>query len=183
MGCPVAALSGQLSAMTALTNLSLAGNKNVLGAGQNPVALAPLADLQQLQCLDLSWCGLMAVPELLAPAALTQLRLAGNSSLGRAAGGQDLSALAPLAARHQLQCLDLSWCGLMAVPGQLSALTAQTQLDLEGNINLAGGWQHLRPLVCLRNLDLTGLLLPGGVPPELSELPTLTCLKLLKLCR
>ena len=73
--------------------------------------------------------------------------------------------------------LNLGSCRLAGVPEALSALTTLTSLDLSENEELAGGWQHLRPLRQLSALSLRGCRL-AGVPAELSALTLLSSLDL-----
>ena len=167
--CHLRRLPAALVQLTALTRLHLSSGLFNYG---NLWELAPLSALRQLQHLNLSWCGLAGVPQQLAALTqLTQLSLEGNRLMGVAARGQNPSALAPLAALQQLQHINLSYCGLASLPEQLSALAALTCLDLAGNSNLAGGWQHLRPLTRLRQLGLWRVPLPDGVPPGVAALP------------
>ncbi|KAL4853197.1 LRR receptor-like serine/threonine-protein kinase GSO1 [Chlorella vulgaris] len=156
-------------------------------------ATAPLAALQRVGTMSLCSCSLTAVPEeLSALTALTWLDLSDNRQL--VGGWQHLAPLIRLrrlelfgcrsaAERQQalglpaLTYLGLSYNGLVALPQQVSALTALVSLDLAGNSELDGGWQHLQPLTQLRDLDLFGCNL-AAVPEQLTALAALTELDL-----
>ncbi|KAL4434157.1 hypothetical protein ABPG75_000598 [Micractinium tetrahymenae] len=106
--------------------------------------------LTQLQQLELSLCHVEDIG-MLAPltAAPTLLSLHG----GRDQAGCSISAgwehLRPL---RLLANLDLAACRRppLALPEDLSTLTALTRLDVRRNPGLTGGWQHLAPLTRLR---------------------------------
>jgi hypothetical protein len=66
----------------------------------------------------------------------------------RAGGWQHLLPLA------KLQDLNLSWCNLIAVPGQLAVLMALDRLDLSGSYWLANGWQICQIFQLLPPFDL-----------------------------
>ena len=84
---------------------------------------------------------------------------------------QSIRCFLPALARHSVivVALDLKGCSLAGVPEDLSALTSLSSLDLNENYDLAGGWQHLRPLRQLSALDFRGCSL-SEVPHELSHL-------------
>ncbi|EFN50796.1 hypothetical protein CHLNCDRAFT_141839 [Chlorella variabilis] len=124
---------------------------------------AGLSTLTALTHLDLSTLKLPPQEHAILPQHLQRLSLLQHLSLYRVATSDDV----------MLQHLELSFCDLAAVPEQLSALTALTRLNLSDNDTMVGGWQHLRPLTRLRELDLLGVPLPDGVPPEVAALPAL----------
>ena len=136
---------------------------------QHPAAAAVswhnLCRLTALQELSLSRCRIQQLPSLLPQlTALTRLSIESHDCL---------ALLALLPDLRQLECLELCCCDLAAVPEELSAVTSLTRLDLSENDAMAGGWQHLRPLTRLRELNLSSVPLPNGVPPEVSALPEL----------
>lgn len=134
--CDTAHLPASLQQLTQLTRLDLARCGNV------PAVSPHLAALRLLQALNLTQCGLTAVPAAVsALTALTSLYLGHN----RLAGGFD--HLRPLT-RLQLLCMHAN--GLEEVPAAVAALTALTALTLG---HPPGGWQHLRPLAQLSSLD------------------------------
>ncbi|KAL4855184.1 Leucine-rich repeat and death domain-containing protein 1 [Chlorella vulgaris] len=199
--CTLAAVPKWLSALTALTRLNLSGNRLESG-WQNLLPLLQLQDLNMGSCslkavprqlsaltalarLNLShsaqhdWLELQplmqlcdsptALPEhLSALTALTCLEQIDNSL------SRDWQRLLPLI---QLQDLNLSKCRLMAVPEQVTALTALTRLDLSCNTHLSGGWQHLLPLRQLQDLHLSSCGLTA-VPEQVSALTALNSLDL-----
>jgi hypothetical protein len=157
-----------LSALTALTSLSIQGNEPLADGWQH------LRPLQQLLEVSVRSCWLAEVPEGLSSLTrLTFLSLADNPDIE--GGWQHLQPLQRLAVLH------LSWTGLAELPAALFSLTALTALFLAGNKDLEGSsdsWQHLRPLAkTLRELNMCDCDV-GVVPLELSSLTALTSLDL-----
>lgn len=114
---------------------------------------APLAHLQRLTRLDLTRCGLSALPaQLSSLPALAALSLAQNKSLG----GGSAAAFAPVGALTALRTLDCSDCGLGYLPHQLSACTALTALCISDNWAMgsaaAGGVMVPNPTALLARL-------------------------------
>ncbi len=200
--CQLAAIPAALSCCTQLASLSLDGSR--LAAGWQH--LQPLAQLQhlvlsgtdhlpaslgqltQLQHLVLS--GTAHLPASLGqltqlqhlvlrgaadlPASLGQLTQLTHLELERCSNVPAVSH--QLSALHRLQSLQLSECGLAEVPAAVSGLTALTALCLQHN-RLAGGFDHLRPLVQLRQLHLQANDL-DEVPAAISALTALQHLSL-----
>lgn len=136
-------------------------------------ALRPLAQLQGLTRLKVSNCGLLALPhELGALGALQVLKWSGVGTLGE--GGQ--AAFEPLRSATSVTRLELSWCGLAAVPEQLAALHELAALKLSWNEGLgADGGAGLAPLRQLSGLTRLKLSCCGlaAVPSELSAMSEL----------
>ena len=163
-------VAAALPALPALTYLRCTGMYPQPAAAA--VSWHNLCGLTALQELSVGYCRIQQLPSPLPQLnALTSLIIASQDCL---------ALLALLPALRQLERLDFSWCELPAVPEQLSALTALTWLSLLGSRNLAGGWQHLRPLTRLRELNLLCVPLPDGVPPEVAALPALERLRTLR---
>ena len=165
-GCSCRELPG-LSALTALTSLSIQGNEPLADGWQH------LRPLQQLLEVSVRSCWLAEVPEALSSLTrLTFLSLADNPDIE--GGWQHLQPLQRLAVLH------LSWTGLLELPEALSSLTALTAIFLAGNKDMDGSsdsWQHLRPLAkTLRELNMCDCV--AVVPLELSCLTALTSLDL-----
>lgn len=139
---------GGLSALAPLTCLGLLdlfGCQRITEEG-----LTALADLP-LRSLDVGRCGIGSLGPV---AALQGLRTLGLSYC-RGLGDRHLAALAPLAA--SLTSLDVFECtGLTDEAGaELAALTGLRELHLAiGDTLTDEGVQHLRPLTCLRVLNL-----------------------------
>jgi Leucine-rich repeat (LRR) protein len=150
-----------LQPLTRLCQLSLR-QIDLACSGQQ---LLSLQSLTALQALEVDTCQPLFLPaELLAQ--LTRLDLRNSVAC----------ANAPWAALQHLEDLALCSCSLLAVPQQLSALTALT-LDLSDNRELAGGWQHLLPLTKLLLFSVYNCSLTA-VPEQVSALTALARLDL-----
>lgn len=160
--CSLQGVPQQVSALTALTRLNVNGNGALQGGWQH------MSPLTQLQDLDLGWLYLPLLPgEVFQLTALTRLDLT-------QARGDRFDSRPHLLLLTQLRDLSLEFCSLDEVPEQVSALTALTCLSLSGNLELAGGWQHLLPLIQLRHLFLQDVLPRGRTAPrQLAALPFL----------
>ena len=123
----VAAVSPELTRLTCLTQLDLAGNLKYEDGLD--VALPTT-----LHILDISHNSRTVVPAALAR--LTGLRVLYTDANPLAGGWQHLAGM------KQLEELSLNNCGLTAVPEVLSQLTALTSIDVSDN-PIASGWQHL----------------------------------------
>ena len=188
--CGFGEVPAELSALSCLHTLALEDIYGLVGLQR----LAPLAP--SLRELRIAGCGLGEVPAVVSGlTALTCLDLGHNWHDGEMPGApapQFMSGgwqhLRPLSG--SLQALDLSQNGLREVPSVLSGLTGLTSLSLWGNDDPAGvgaldtdavwvisGWQHLRPLSRLRELDLRDCNLREA-PLELSGLTALTHVRL-----
>lgn len=174
--CQLAAIPAALSSCTQLASLNLDGSR--LAAGWQH--LQPLAQLQHLvlsgtdhlpaslgQLTQLQHLVLSGAADL--PASLGQLTQLTHLELERCSNVPAVSH--QLSALHRLQSLQLSECGLAEVPAAVSGLTALTALCLQHN-QLAGGFDHLRPLVQLRQLQLQANDL-DEVPAAISALTAL----------
>lgn len=136
------------------------------------VALEPLAHLRCLSRLDLRRCALLAVPPQLAAASdtLASLDLGTNWRLGH--GGE--AALSILRTLTALLVLDLSRCGLEAVPAEVAGLGSLRELLLCNNEGMRQGEQRtfepLSALTGLTRLDMRCCNLVQRVPAELGAL-------------
>jgi Leucine-rich repeat (LRR) protein len=170
-----------------------------LAPKQQPVCGRVVASLQHLTLLthlDLRSCGLEMVPSALcALCSLQRLRLCDNPGLGAWGADADSSvhvpecdagspAFRPLQHLTALTRLGMGGCGLVRLPGELSALSSLAHLELPGNQQLGvarGGEGALRPLCHLPSLTrlcLSGCLALRSVPAELKALPSLADLDL-----
>jgi Leucine-rich repeat (LRR) protein len=163
--CGIKRLPAYLSSLRGLAALDL--NTAGVGGEGAEAALQPLRHLMALTSLNLRWCGLTALPSHLS--ALTNLAVldaSRNMQLG--SGGE--AATQPLQQLTAVTALDLSYCGLEALPPQLPALRRLAALGLSGNLKLGEGgeaaWQPLRQLRALTRLDLTRC----NVPQRLFDL-------------
>ena len=94
----------------------------------------PLAALSALTRLDVSNCGLQGLPAALSGlASLADLNASFNLSLGGRGAASVGGPLAPLAALTALRALDLSFCGLLRLPGEFMALHTLEDLNLSDN--------------------------------------------------
>ena len=117
-----------------------------------------------LQCLDLAYKRLTAVPAALAPlTGLAGLDFGCNQLVG---GWQHLAGM------HLLADLSVFSCRLTAIPVALSQLTALTSLRIDRN-PIAGGWEHLAGMQQLASLSVDWCRLTA-VPQVLSQLTALT---------
>lgn len=181
--CTLCVLPPALSALPALEELLLAGNrglgKSFAGGAatfQPLLALAPT-----LTRLDLGACGLDEVPPQVALLGrLAHLRLSNNEQLG--SGGD--SAFAPLAYLKGITRLEVANSGLERVPrAEILAGMAPVLADL----SIAGSWRlgrglsgalaPLAGLTALTRLDASGCRLEAA-PAELAALPRLAELDL-----
>lgn len=176
--CGLERLPEQLPALHALRDLVLAGSALGGPAGQGSLPL--LCHLTALSRLDLSACGLPAVPQPLAElaATLADLNLAGNEDLGE--GGEE--AFEPLGGMRRLTHLSLGRCGLLGLPPQLLGMLALEDLGLGENYYLgAGGEAAFVPLLHLAG-SLTRLKLNHcGIERAPWQLGELRCLQDLSL--
>lgn len=131
-----------------------------LAAGNTPIghgletAFAPLASLTALTRLSLVGCWLRALPPQLPRLThLADLRLGGNEPLGQ---GPESSVQLLGALGRSLVRLDLSFCGMVALPPELSKLEALEELDLRGQPRLGGALGPLLALPALRRLGVRG---------------------------
>lgn len=140
--------------------LALDTSSNLLGSG-GAGALAPLACCRALTQLALARCGLGRLP----PGLLTSLRrlsIRCNARLGQALGAERAAgegssasgaAWAPLWHCSGLTQLEAGGCGLGALPGEPSALSALQHLSLAAlGDGLGASSEALAPLEQLRRL-------------------------------
>ncbi len=158
--CQLTAVPAAVSCCTQLVHLDL-GRNELAGGWQH------LQPLVQLQYLSLSHAAQLPTSMPLLPQ-LTRLDL---SYCGTVPAFSDQSA-----ALHRLRALDLTMCFLTEVPAAVAALTALTLLQLGFN-QLAGGFDHLRPLAQLQVLWLHANDL-AEVPPVVAALTALQHLSL-----
>ena len=174
-------LPAALSTLTALTFLdvetvSFGWSSEATSDDEEPpqpvelIRCQHLLPLHQLQHLSLTNVASSADVAAALPALMALTRLHCHSSPLGAPADVDWQQLSSVTG---LKHLELCYCGLTAVPEQVSALTTLTGLCLFRNPDLVGGWQHLLPLTGLRDLSLYGVPLPDGVPPEVAALPAL----------
>jgi hypothetical protein len=166
----------QLSALTGLVELSLAGSK--LGGREGDGAFLPLSELLALTRLDLSHCGLARLPPQLAPlGALAELDVSFNEAFRE--GGPDV--FEPLGDLVGLRRLALRMCSLQRLPRQLGNLKALAELDASFNWALGkegagatgdSAFAALEGLSALTRLDLSSCTV-ASLPRQLSHLAAL----------
>ena len=110
-------------ALTELRRLELVGHARITAIS------AQISSLKKLEELDLGCCRLSSLPKELGElSGLTTLNLADNMNLGNAP--QDEAFPAELGKMKSLRVLDLSFCGLRAVPAFVGGLQSLERLGL-----------------------------------------------------
>ena len=166
--CSLRSVPWQLSGLTGLVDLSLAGSK--LGGREAEGAFLALGELAGLRRLDMSHCGLAALPPQLGLlAGMQHLKVSFNEGL-REGGSEAFDALRELGA---LTRLGLRMCALQRMPWQLSQLRELQELDASFNWALgkegAIAFTPLERLPALSRLDLSSSCI-GSLPSQLSHL-------------
>jgi len=181
-GGGLSSLPKELGELSGLTKLDLVGNKNLGNAPQDEAFPAELRKLKSLRHLDLSVCGLRAVPAFAGELeSLERLGLYMNRNLGNAP--QHEAFPTELGKMKSLRHLDLSVCGLRAVPAFVGELESLRHLDLSDNENLGNAPQdEAFPAELGKMKSLRALVLASGglrtVPAFVGELKSLEILDL-----
>ena len=155
-----------IQSLSNLKELYLDGNTNLIGGIEDIVV-----DLQNLEILNVSWCGLTISPALRFPASLTSLSVGGNELSSSAALAAEIGMLSNLKVLEMESMDNLQG----TIPSEIGMLTDLEVLRLDGN-SIGGEfpWSMFRESAStLRELRVRMTTVGGQLPLDMERFSAL----------